>query len=328
MSEYVLIMSKTKMNHQHSKNKNTETHTRSIKKSNVANQMLAGSNVTLTKSNVTLTESNINVTESKINTTKSKSTSDHVDKKLPLKSIHGRRCLTKCYPKGKYLLHPIFLQTFSGLEHDICAIDPIYLKGSAKDEDPLQFGLDIVDKCNMEDNEKYQEPDELRNLLLTFNFDPVTFLANIYNLKSFDDVIYWTLENDHLPFDTIKRVHNCAWRIFGNDLQKISTNVYEYYRELTLVKWIKDFVKEIEKNYEFNIILENRTNELDNKNNSISDSKQLKDFIIKNFLRYDDFEALIKKFVKDNQKDWDSIESYYGNLKNYIYRYVVKKLNK
>ena len=165
--------------------------------------------------------------------------------KLPLKSINGRRCLTKCYSKGETYLHPILLTGVADRATNSCAIDPVHSKDPQyRRENDMIF----ADICKIEDNNIYQPPDELESMLSSFYFNPRDFLASIYGLHSFDQVIYWTLENDYLPFNTIKRVHNCSWKVFGNKIEELSTGVFEYYYDISKTYWLKDYVNIIQKN--------------------------------------------------------------------------------
>lgn len=236
------------------------------------------------------------------------------EEKLPLKSINGRRCLSKCYPKGATYLHPIFLTGITNQVTSYCAIDPVYSK------DPQYQGMILADVCRMEDNNIYQTPDELESLLLNFYFNPYDFLTNIYGLYSFDDVIYWTLDNDHLPFDTIKRVHNCAWRVFGGKLEELSTNVLEYYYDISKTYWLKDYTKYIQNNYSFDLVTKDKTAD--------DAFKEIYEILSTKFYTYEFFVNTVKRYIHEHRDKWDHIHSHYGNLKKYILDRLVEQLNK
>ena len=108
---------------------------------------------------------------------------------LPLKSIYGRRCLTKCHPKGEAYLHPILLTAIGERTNNSCGIDPVH----SRDTQYLKIHDMIwADTCRLEDNKIYQPPNELESMLLSFYFNPNDFLSSIYDLHSFDQVIFWT----------------------------------------------------------------------------------------------------------------------------------------
>ncbi len=121
-----------------------------------------------------------------------------------------------------------------------------------------------ADTCRLEDNHIYQPPDELESLLLSFYFNPADFLTSIYDLHSFDQVIYWTLENNHLPFNTIKRVHNCAWKVYGSRMEEISSGVIDYYYDIAKLHWLKDYAKIIQNKYSFNFVTKQNFNNINN----------------------------------------------------------------
>lgn len=231
---------------------------------------------------------------------------------LPLKSVKGRRCLTKCYPKGATYLHPTFLTEIT-TNVNSCAIDPIYSKGAEYQ------GVMSVDVCRLEDNTIFHPPNELESILLTFYFNPYDFLTNIYGLNSFEEVIYWTLENDHLPFDTVKRVHNCAWKIYGNQPTELSTTVFEYYYDIAKNHWLYDYAAIIEKDYSFDVITAKTSS-----GNVVDD---IYNVLANKFFSYSFFMNAVKKYIYEYQNQWDNIDSHYGNLKNYIFKKLVQEIN-
>lgn len=230
---------------------------------------------------------------------------------FPLKSINGRRCLSKCYPKGATYLHPTFLTDIT-THVNSCAIDPIYSK------EAQYQGMKLADTCRLEDNKIYQPPDELESMLLTFYFNPYDFLTTIYGLNSFEDVIYWTLENDHLPFDTIKRVHNCAWKVFGNRPEELSTSVLEYYYDIAKTHWLKDYAALVEKNYSFDLVTK--------KSKVGNAQEEIYEIIASRFFTYNFFITALKRYIYEYQEKWEEIYSHYGNLKKYIFQQLIEHM--
>ena len=257
---------------------------------------------------------------------------NHITKreKLPLKSINNRRCLTKCYPKNEHYLHPTIL-TVIAADQNSCAIDPTYSKNS---------NIIYNDICRLEDNKTYEPPNELESILLDFYFNPQDFLINMYNLYSFDQVIYWTLENDELPFDTIKRVHNCAWKAYGNKIENLSDYVLDYYYDLAKNHWMYDYIKLLRNKYSFNVTTNEINFKLDQDNRNIKSDLDTLDenititlleiynIIINKFFDYAFFAKIVKKYVNTYKDIWDSIESHYGKLKNFVYNELLMNIEK
>jgi len=237
--------------------------------------------------------------------------------KLPLKSINGRRCLTKCYPKSVTYLHPVILTGIVEKKNNSCAIDPVHSK------DPQfyrEHDMIFADRCRIEDNTIYQPPDELESILLSFYFNPNDFLAGIYGLHSFDQVIYWTLENDHLPFYTIKRVHNCAWKVFGDKIEELSNTVLDYYFDISRTYWLRDYAKIIQNEYSFNLVTTKPTNEI------LDGLEETYQILYSEFYTYDFFVNAIKRYVYEFQDKWDIIETHYNRIKKYIFNQLVEHI--
>lgn len=233
--------------------------------------------------------------------------------KLALKSIHGRRCLTKCYPKGSVYLHPVILTGVKNTLINSCAIDPVHSKDPQYN---LEHNMIFDDKCRLEDNQIYKPPDELESILLSFYFNPRDFLANIYEINSFDEAIRWTLENDHLPFDTIKRVNNCAWKVFGNKIEELSSRVLEYYFDISRTYWLKDYIKIIQNKFSFDFT--------SNKNKDISDAfDELYQLFYSKIYTYNFFVNAVKRYIYEYQDKWELINSHYLLLKKFIFEQLI-----
>lgn len=225
--------------------------------------------------------------------------------KNPIKSIHGRKCLTKCQPRGTNFVHPIVLSNKIDYLNDICAIYPISIKNKTGDIETKDN-----DECRLEDNYTNDLPNEIETLLLHFYFNSADFLGNIYDIYSFDDAIKWTMENSYLPKNTIKRVHNCAWKAFGS--QGIhSASVFEYYYNLTKNKWIDSFIDLMGSD----ILIP-------------SEMPDPRKYVIETILPFGTFVGVIKQFVNDNKGRWTEIKSYPTELKNYVYAYLNEKIKK
>lgn len=250
------------------------------------------------------------------------STSSNVQEQMPLKSLKGRRCLTKCYPKGTSWLHPILMTPIIS-HYDACATDYSYKKRDSK----TQVGEDWFDPCLLVDNYKYNEPDELVNTLLQFYFDPNDLLSTIYDILSFDDVIYWTLENNHLPIDTIIRVHNCAWKAYGSDSSNITNVVVDYYYDIASNNWLHQFVDKIRENYSFDMIKEIDTSS-NNSTNESESTNLIYDFLLNNYFTAEFFSQEIRQFSEDYKKTMEDLESPYTTLKKYVFDSLLRLITK
>lgn len=240
-------------------------------------------------------------------------------KKLPLKSIYGRTCLSKCYPKLSEYVHPVILTGVTNPYQDSCAIDPIYkVHNDAKTDTINLYNMLLDDECLLKNNDLSQLPDELDSMMPRFNFNASDFLSSIYDLHTFDQVIHWTLENSYLPFDTIKRVNNCAWKAFGNQPGVLSNIVLDYYYEIAKNYWMHDYVDKLQTRYKFN--LTTTTSSLDAKT-------EIYKIVISKFFDYDFFETTVKQYIQDNLDKWETIKSHYGNLKKYVFNKLITNIS-
>jgi hypothetical protein len=236
------------------------------------------------------------------------------NEKLPLKSINGRRCLTKCFQSGTAYLHPILLTDLFGKENS-CAIYPTYSK------DPEYYrkrDMILVDTCRLEDNVTHRKPDELESILLSFFFNPSDFLVSIYGLHSFDQVIYWTLENDDLPFDTVKRVHDCAWKVYGDNIVELSNGVLDYYYDICKMYWLKNYVKIIQNKYSFDVLT---------KKSTVPDNAdEIYNIIVNNYFSRDFFIDILHQYINEFQNKWDNIVSHYDGIKKYVFTKLIYEI--
>ncbi len=246
-------------------------------------------------------------------------------KKNPLRSKTGEICVTGCKEKNELFVHPVTLHDIRR-DYNVCAIFPTQ---TLPQSDPTDLSYRVnIDACNIGDNDKFDTPDEIQMFLLTFNFDPRVFLKNIYNIQSFEDTIKWTLENNKFPFETIKRVHSCAWKVYGKNLENITTIIYKYYYEIASKRWLKSFIQQIEQKYSFDIINRDVTSDNATVMNATVTNATVSDAILSDILTYDNFVTIIKKCNTENQEIWADIVSHYDFIKDYVYQYIIKALNK
>ena len=83
---------------------------------------------------------------------------DAQDDTIPLQSVNGRRCLSKCYPAREEYFHPVILTGVRDKTNDTCAIQPIPSKNP---EYYREHEMIYADVCRLEDNTIYKQPNEL-----------------------------------------------------------------------------------------------------------------------------------------------------------------------
>jgi hypothetical protein len=233
--------------------------------------------------------------------------------KWPLKSVNNKRCLTPCYEKFHRYIHPIFLTDVTASTAS-CAIEPTYSGDVEAGIDYYYGGVNILDKCRIEDNEKYLMPNELESMLLGFFFDAQDFLFSTYDIRTFDDTIKWTLNNTYLPFGTIKRAHNCSWKVFGTNPSSV---VIDYYYNVAVEHWLDSYLVDLKKIFSFDIDLES----------NLSDTTSLKQFIIKNYFTKNFFSDTLRKFIETYESDWNDIYDFFDLIKFFTYDELTNKIS-
>lgn len=212
----------------------------------------------------------------------------------PLRSVKDEDCLTRCYPQYTEYLHPMFLKDTIDNQSS-CAIFPVAKENGT--------GMVFTRHCKLEHNNEFKIPDQNIFSMTGFNISSNTFLKIVYNIHNFDDSIKWIDINSTVPFDTIKRIHDCSWAAHGYKTSYLSESVYEHYYNLCNKYWIKEYLEKYKKIF--------------------PDTKDIKDKF-KATMSYIFFISMIKDYVKKNRDNWDSIESHYDNLKQYIFERMIK----
>lgn len=214
-----------------------------------------------------------------------------------------RKCLTQCYPKNTPYVHPILLTVVAEKDKNSCAIEPVY--NTHSHYEPTHQTI-WANTCLLNENNDLTINDEINIMTTSFYFNDHDFLTSIYQLHSFEQIIDWTLQHTYLPLNTIKRVHNCGWRIFHSKLNRSNTKVIDYYYHLSKTDWLFQHLKET--------TIENKS-EL---------NKQLK--IIQHAYTLRTFYSLLKKYMNENQKNWNDIVSHYDNFCQYVGNWFTKKI--
>ena len=165
--------------------------------------------------------------------------------------------------------------------------------------------------------------------ILSYEFSLDFFLSTIYNFKTFDDVITFSLDNEYIynPL-TIKRIHNCAWRLYGKNKDNITTSVLNYYYNLAIKLWMNDYMELISKKYAFSLSVGNDTLHINKLNNNVKkedqDDKKIREIININLLSYEFFTSIINVYLDKYAGMMEDIKSHYKKIKNFVYRQLIK----
>jgi hypothetical protein len=244
-----------------------------------------------------------------------------------LVSKNNYKCLTKCTEKNTLYTHPVLNLNVLNETANTCAVEPFYSKSSTIRGSQLER-LIAYDECDLNDNKNFVPIRNLTALLFNMKFDPTDFLISLYNIHSFDQTIYWTMENSYLPYYTIKRVHDISWKVYGKDIINLSDKVFDYYYNLIKNKWYPEIVPKILKKFIFKMTSNEKLHVDKKKNISDESSPDIDSIIFNNYFIYQTFVKMIKKYIKIYKDDWDVIMSHYDNLQQFFFKYLVHIIKK
>jgi hypothetical protein len=223
--------------------------------------------------------------------------------------IKGNICISRCHDKrDNVFIHPLLFNPITIYEVDkanLCAIVPIIKE---------QYIPEILDythnketalyaNCEMKINEYYDENVEISNFLQPHFIDPSNFLKEIYNLKSFDDVIKFSNDNTELSNSTIKRIHSCAWKVYGINKNEIVDSVIYYYYDIVNKYWKKTFYNKIK-----------------------STKENITEQDINNIITIRFISICIFNYIDDTTDNWHLFDLHIHRIRKYIFEKIITKL--
>jgi hypothetical protein len=257
---------------------------------------------------------------------------NHVNEEYP-KGIKKNQCIGPCYPPGSTILHPITLQIVSSN------------KSSNKLFCPIQPWRDklgrthVVDECTKVTSSASVNEDIEKNFIIPkISFDPAKFLVLYYSIRSLDEVVIWYNNNATVPYNTIKRIMDCALKVYGEEElheKPASDFMIEFTKFMILEYW---FDKYLIKLSPFISVVENKINNVHTlvvNQEILEDSKQ-KTFDIKQklFIKKKVEELLttllvrriLRKFYEQYKDTWTSMNSHLIKLSKIAFYFVKRKL--
>lgn len=168
--------------------------------------------------------------------------------------------------------------------------------------------------------------------MLSYNFSVEFFLSGIYNFSIFDDVIIFSQDNEFIynPL-TIRRIHNCAWRLYGENKDNITPSVLNYYYDIAIKTWMNEYMDLISKKYAFNLSIDSdalQISRLGNSDNGDQSDQKIQEIINVNLLSYEFFASIINMYLDKNHGSMKDIKNHYSKIKNFVYRQLVRSIEK
>lgn len=232
------------------------------------------------------------------------------------------RCIGPCYPGGMEVLHPITLEYITYNE-PFCPTAPWRHKLG---------GIWRHERCNKV-TYKPDGPDEVESnfIIPKFVFNPDEFLKIYYRMFSIDDAVLWYNENPDVPYQTIRRIMDCALKVHGIDEL--------YTREASDL--MVEFTKFMILNYWFDLYFVNLTPHLqiidekiiflkepDKDNKLDAQQKILIKSNIEKLLTNLFVVKSLKKFVKHYKEEWFSMSNHTKKLQKSMLASIIHELSK
>ena len=146
-----------------------------------------------------------------------------------------KKCLSKCYKKNTFGVHPLLSDEEFKKSFDFCFTD--------------MLKADEIKKCDIEKTYKNTH----LNILL---FNERYILNNIYNIHEWHDIIDFINNTKYENIKTLNRILDYSWILFENKWYNEILNIIEIYKNYFLIKKknisdqkINDFIFKLKKDY-------------------------------------------------------------------------------
>lgn len=250
-----------------------------------------------------------------------KNNSNFPETKFPI-SINNKHCIGPCYPSGTYIMHPLTLEYITDSKNPFCPTERWFNEKENR--------YQRIDSCliasKQEDIDKMQV--ELSFIIPTFYFDCEHFLKVYYEIYSFEGANDWVIQNIKDPIFSNLRIMDCAWKIYGSNLNIISDQLIDFYIYVIKKEWIKDIYPIVSK---YIYIDENNNIYLQkDENNNDPNDKQVEkiNFLIKKFISKQLIYNVLYDYIETNKSDWNSIKNHNRLIEDYLIKYILNKIHK
>ena len=170
------------------------------------------------------------------------------DVKYP-KSRNNFQCLGPCYEPGTFIIHPTTLEHVTDFKNPFCPVNEWEHINPTTGKKELA----IHDTCfKPTDTTKISSKEVEMNIILPkIDFNCNHFLKIYYKIYSMEGMMDWLDKNGHLPYYTIRRIMDCAWKSYGMDNYIVDDRIILYYVKIAKTRWIHNIYKKIGKYVKF-----------------------------------------------------------------------------
>lgn len=236
------------------------------------------------------------------------------------KSINNKQCIGPCYNPGQYIMHPITLEYVTDELNPFCPTERWF--------NPVKKTYQRLDRCLLptkkEDMDKMQI--ELSFVIPTFHFDCEHFLKVYYDIYSFEGAIDWVTENIKNPIYSNLRIMDCAWKIYGSNVDVISNQLIDFYIYVIKKEWIKNIYPLVSKY----IYIDSSNNIYLKEQDEPSHIKQVEkiNYFIKKFINRQTIYNILYSYIEDNKSNWFEIKNHNNLIEEFTIKLILDKINK
>jgi hypothetical protein len=260
---------------------------------------------------------------------------EDIKQKLP-KSVNNRQCITQCYEKGTYTIHPVSLNWINSNEGPFCATDP-YPYVDSRTGTETMLDIDYCTKATSKKGENTISDISYDIILPTYNFNHKIFLKIHYNIFSFEDAMQWVDENNYASYRTIERILNCAWSAYGLKVDLLDERLINTHLKLIMKHKYDEIISKIgkyisKKNDKFLLSKKNENSENsennENSENSDIEDKELLEYINRKLINNNNLGKFLFKYRDTNLKNWNAINFHFKKIMDEFIKYIEDKVLK
>lgn len=236
------------------------------------------------------------------------------------KSANNFNCLGPCYRQGMYIVHPITLKHVTNNDFNFCPVN----EWEYQDPDTGKKEIRSTDKCfDPVHNKSISNLELAMNIIVPkVDFTCDHFLKIYYNIYSMEAAIEWLENNREHPFNTQKRVLDCAWKVYGFNNYILDDRLVNYYIDIIKERYIDRIYKRF---YKFIKIASSGPKLELNKD---KDSRKEKiDYIKDKMINYANFNRFLTQYISRFANKKDAVRSHTDNIINMFIEYLEKKID-
>lgn len=246
-------------------------------------------------------------------------------------STTGIKCISKCYPAGTQIVHPITTEKITNTAHTFCAIDPYY---SADDEIIRTIApCDLAGNVDVDKNTDVLVENTQANLLQPlWPLNTKNFLSQYYSIKSQIDFNNWLVDHKDSPVLTKIRIIECFLNAFGKDIAMFDEEFINTVLSIIKQFWIKKIYNKLYKYLSVKIDVETPkciiVSPEKNKLKKLEYSDIRRKYLETRIITYDTLFIISNKYLEKSKKNIMSADGYLSFIIDSLEKEVESNITK